>query len=226
MSALLDNPVFNALSLNDSRLGTGTDTAKWFDPEVSPFAGLADGYEKGFEELHELLPEGRTILYATRKLIETPKEWQQKAFIKGSQFVFDTTSAIAMPAMHPVSLGYENVEEMIALARLTKPGPFDRRTIDFGHYYGFFESGKLVAMTGQRLHFANYSEISAVCTHPDSLGKGYASALLQQQLQLITGEGKIPFLHVREDNARAIAVYERLGFKYNGPMIFYFLKKA
>jgi predicted GNAT family acetyltransferase len=65
-----------------------------------------------------------------------------------------------------------------------------------------------------------------VCTHPDFLGKGYASALLQHQVGLICDNGQIPFLHVREDNTRAIEVYERLGFKRNGTMNFYFLKRT
>jgi len=79
-------------------------------------------------------------------------------------------------------------------------------------------------MTGQRLHPGNYAEVSAVCTHPDHLGKGYATALLQHQLTLICHQGKIPFLHVRADNERAIAVYERLGFRLRGAMHFYFMK--
>lgn len=114
---------------------------------------------------------------------------------------------------------------MVALAALTKPGPFNSRTIEFGEYYGIFENGRLASMTGQRLHVENYTEVSAVCTHPDFLGKGYAAALLQHQLQIICGNGQIPFLHVRADNERAIALYERLGFKKNGGMNFYFLKR-
>jgi predicted GNAT family acetyltransferase len=108
---------------------------------------------------------------------------------------------------------------------LTKPGPFAMRTIEFGYYHGIFDRDKLVAMTGQRLHPGHYAEVSAVCTHPDHLGKGYAAALLLHQLAIIRRQGKIPFLHVRADNDRAIALYERLGFRENGPMNFYFLTK-
>jgi predicted GNAT family acetyltransferase len=114
---------------------------------------------------------------------------------------------------------------MIQLAKLTKPGPFGRRTIDFGNYFGIFEKDKLIAMTGQRLHVQNFTEISAVCTHPDHTGKGYANKLLQHQLQLILKQGQQPFLHVRDDNQRAITLYERMGFSISRTMNFYFMKK-
>jgi ribosomal protein S18 acetylase RimI-like enzyme len=32
-------------------------------------------------------------------------------------------------------------------------------------------------------------------------------------MERIQGRGEVPFLHVREDNTRAIALYERLGFR-------------
>ncbi len=114
---------------------------------------------------------------------------------------------------------------MVELASLTKPGPFGKKTIDFGSYFGVFEKEKLVAMTGQRLHVQNFTEISAVCTHPGHTGKGYAQSLLQHQLQLILREGQQPFLHVRGDNDRAIALYQRLGFDISRSMNFYFMKR-
>lgn len=225
MHPLLDNPVFNALSTGDQHLSRGTDLVKHFDVEVSPFAGFPEDHTNGFRELHMLLPTGRRILYATRKKISEPDGWQLQHEIEGAQFVFDVTAEIAEPALRPIPLQTKDVEQMVALAALTKPGPFDQRTIEFGHYHGIFSGEQLVSMTGQRLHVEGYSEISAVCTHPDHLGKGYAAALLQHQLKLIISQGKIPFLHVRADNERAIALYERLGFARSGVMNFYFMKR-
>ena len=225
MHHLLDNPVFNALTSRDAHLGSGAGNVRYFDAEVSPFGGFPTGYAEGFAELYDQLPPGRKMLYASTTAIDEPAHWKTVAYIKGSQFVFDKPRDVAPLDLQPVPLTTDHVDEMVQLAALTKPGPFDKRTIEFGHYFGFFENEKLIAMTGQRLHPEGYSEISAVCTHPRALGKGYATTLIQQQLELISRDGNIPFLHVREDNARAIAVYERLGFRLRGPMHFYFMRR-
>jgi ribosomal protein S18 acetylase RimI-like enzyme len=226
MEDLLYNPVYNALLSGDAHLGGGAGNVKYFDEAVSPFAGFPTGYEKGFSDLHDIFPVGRKILYARPDPIEQPAGWQVVASVPGLQFVFTADQLPQKSAITPVLLTTENVDEMIALTRLTKPGPFDQRTIEFGHYYGIFENGTLVAMTGQRLHPDNYSEVSAVCTHPDHLGKGFAATLITHQLHLIIEQGNRPFLHSRDDNERAIALYKRLGFTASRPMHFYFMKKV
>ena len=224
MSHPLHNPVYNALISGDKHLALGTDAVKYFDETVSPFVGFPDNYN-GFDELHDLLPPGRKVLYATPEKIEIPKGWKLAVLVEGLQFVFEMDSIIATPSIDPVPLSDQNIDEMIELAMLTRPGPFDKRTIEFGHYFGIFENGRLASMTGQRMHVEDFTEISAVCTHPDFLGRGYAAALLQHQLRLILSQGKQPFLHVRADNARAIEIYERLGFKVSREMMFYFMKR-
>ena len=124
-----------------------------------------------------------------------------------------------------VPLTQEHIFQMIDLTKLTKPGPFGLRTIEFGHYEGIFDGDQLIAMTGQRLHINNYMEISAVCTHPDYRGKGYAKQLMIRQINRIIAAFGIPFLHVRYGNDSAIKVYEDLGFVKRSEMIFYFLRK-
>lgn len=225
MKDVLHNPVFNALQTGDRAFASGTDTAKYFDQEVSPFAGFEGELNNGFAQLAAMLPSGRRILFAKPEPISQPAGWKIKAHIPGLQFVYDENQIPAAPALHPTPLSTEHVPEMMSLTALTKPGPFASRTIEFGHYHGIFENGRLAAMTGQRLHVNDYTELSAVCTHPDFLGKGYAGALMLHQIRLILDHQQKPFLHVRADNERAISLYKRLGFRVNRDMHFYFMQR-
>jgi ribosomal protein S18 acetylase RimI-like enzyme len=223
---LLHNPVYNALLTRDAHHNIGSGRVTYFHEEVSPFAGFSEEHREGFDELYQLLPAGRKILYATPARIQQPAGWYLRAEVEGLQFIYTGTGASNYDLSGLTPLGKANVPEMMALAALTKPGPFGLRTIEFGHYFGIFESGRLVAMTGQRLHAGNHTEISAVCTHPAYLGKGFAATLMQHQLNLILNHGEQPYLHVRADNKRAIALYERLQFKVNRTMNFYFMERG
>lgn len=223
MDRLLDNPAYYALCGRDAALGSAAGEVRFFNEAVSPFIGFSNDYEKGFDDLHETLPSGRRILYASPRRIDEPKGWKIAVMAEGLQFVFDGPRP--EPGAHePSRLAEQHIPEMIELTSLTKPGPFSKRTIEFGNYFGIFQDGRLASMAGHRLHVDDYTEISAVCTHPDFLGKGYAASLLEYHINLILDSGQIPFLHVRADNDRAIKLYERLGFRQRGPMNFYFMK--
>ena len=89
----------------------------------------------------------------------------------------------------------------------------------------FFDGGKLIAMTGQRLQPDPYTEVSAVCIHPDYTGRVYAAKLVRSQISKITAGRRIPFLHVYADNTAACKLYEKLGFQARKKMIVYFLEK-
>lgn len=226
VSELLDNPVYHALLSGDAYKALGSGQVKYFHQEVSPFVGFPEQYAGGFKDLHHLLPAGRTILYATRNEIDLPKDWELIHFIQGSQFLYLSTKRFDINITGVTPLDHQHVDQMVNLAALTKPGPFGKRTIEFGNYHGIFDQDNLVSMTGRRLHVYDYTEISAVCTHPGYLGRGFAQVLIQHQINSILDENKIPFLHVRSDNKRAIDLYERLGFKKNGIMNFYFFQRT
>jgi predicted GNAT family acetyltransferase len=105
-----------------------------------------------------------------------------------------------------------DVPAMVELAELTEPGPFRERTIELGPFFGIFQSGRLLAMAGQRTHLPQFVEVSAVCTHPDARGRGYARMLIATVMDEVRQRGKTPFLHSFADNYPAIRVYESLGF--------------
>lgn len=110
-------------------------------------------------------------------------------------------------------LSIADADEMLALTQLTKPGPFGKRTSELGAYLGIRDRGRLVAMAGERLRVPGFTEVSAVCTHPEFQGRGYARLLISAVIRRITERGDTPFLHVAQVNTRAIRVYEDLGFK-------------
>ncbi|HYE45032.1 MAG TPA: GNAT family N-acetyltransferase [Caulobacter sp.] len=101
---------------------------------------------------------------------------------------------------------------MLALATLTRPGPFFERTHELGDFVGIKQGGRLIAMAGERLAPDGFTEVSGVCTDPDHRGRGYAAALMRRVAGSILGRGETPFLHSYADNAGAIALYESLGF--------------
>jgi len=212
MDHVLDNPLFNALASGNKHFANGTDDVKYFPKEVSPFAGTKDLSTTSIAALYDMLPAERAVVFITAKELEIPKQWelihQSKVYqMMGNEVPVPT---VDHEAITPLSIN--DVAQMLTLTKLTNPGPFEKRTIEFGNYAGIFSGDKLVAMAGHRLHIDDYIEISAVCTDPDHLGKGYARALLLYQIKKIRALGKTPFLHVRTDNTRAIEVYKNLGF--------------
>ena len=100
----------------------------------------------------------------------------------------------------------------MALAALTKPGPFGPRTIELGEYFGFFDGDRLMAMAGERMAAWTLHEISGVCTHPDYQGRGLARRLMLKVVLRQMKRGQTSFLHVMRANDIARGLYERMGF--------------
>jgi predicted GNAT family acetyltransferase len=141
--------------------------------------------------------------------------------------VLDDTGGRAVHLSAPmVALGVADVPEMLALARVTQSGPFGPRTVELGDYIGIRQRGVLVAMAGERMRIAGFTEISAVCVEAAYRGHGFAVALVGSLVSSIAGRGEIPFLHVFSSNQAAIALYLKLGFVLRRRMHFAALARA
>lgn len=226
MEHVLDNPAWNALISGNNSLANGNGEIRFFAKDVSPFVGLKSNSSLNFRLLHKLISHQYPIILISTEDTNISKEWKVLHSIDGFQMICEHPVLPEEVKAKIVPLKKEHIPQMLALTKLTNPGPFAERTIEFGHYYGIFEGKELVAMAGQRLHVFAYAEISAVCTHPKNLGQGYAKQLLTYHIQRIKTASGIPFLHVRSDNERAIKVYESLGFSTRTEVHFYVLKKA
>ena len=208
---LLDNPIWSALTTQLAHFAQTEERARRFPPQVTALAAVADETPESYASLDRLLSEAPAGLFLHR-LPEFPPQWSLIRTLPLWQMVFEDGRTVA-PRHAFTPLEKNDAREMLALAELTKPGPFGLRTHELGNYLGVREQGKLIAMAGERLRVPGFAEISAVCTHPDHLGHGYATSLIAELVQRIHTRGEIPFLHVAEENERAIALYERLGFR-------------
>jgi predicted GNAT family acetyltransferase len=211
-SSMLDNPVWNALSTTHASFAEGDNLAKRYPVDVAPFAATRDQSAESDRSLARMLgPEGTAAIpLATMTVL--PTGWTVVRKIDSAQMIWNIqTQPLVEHSFEELNIS--QVDEMLALVELTKPGPFFKRTPELGSYLGIREAGKLVAMAGERLKPHGYTEISAVCTHPDYRGRGYASSLVSILIQRITRRNEIPFLHVRMENVDAIRVYEKLGFQ-------------
>ena len=211
----LDNVIWQALNTRQASFAEACGTARRFFCEVTSLSAFETPNDEGYAALAELVGAGGAAAVFLDQDYEARAGWERVGGAPLVQMVCENGhgSAASNGSAAIVELGPRDSPEMVELTTLTKPGPFGSRTHELGYYVGIRQEGKLVAMAGERLKVPGYTEVSAVCTHPDYLGRGYAGALMTEVMQQIRERGETPFLHVRADNARAIALYERLGFR-------------
>jgi ribosomal protein S18 acetylase RimI-like enzyme len=209
----LDNAVWWSLGSGHRHLAEEVGKARRYRRDVSVFAAVPQLDAESWVDLARLIADsGTCTLFRDEIPEQLPEGWALKLHGRGRQM---TVSADTLAAVEPAStreLGDGDVPQMMDLVAETRPGPFLARTIGLGRYIGHFEEGRLLAMAGERLHPDGFTEISAVCTHSDSRGRGLASSLTHQLAVEILDRHEQPFLHVAESNDSARRVYERLGF--------------
>jgi len=213
----LDNPIWEALTTRRSCFAEGDGLARRFAPEVTSLAGFAEASESACTSLAALMADGEPAALFLPMQHDPLPGFDAVDSMPLLQMTLADSRTIT-PAAHVDDLTPSDAAEMLALAQLTKPGPFGMRTHEMGNYIGIRREGKIVAMAGERLRVEGYTEISAVCTHPDYLGQGFAAGLIGEMVERIRGRGERPCLHVRGENTRAIELYKRLGFETRAEM--------
>lgn len=207
----LDRPMLTALRSRHSSHAEGGPLAFRYRYEISPFAAAVDDSAEALSALARLLAPGNTMVLG--RVGNQP--------VPPGVVVEHATTAKQMIAENPMPPGKDmpflelqgsDGPEMHELASMTKPGPYNPQAYLFGGYIGIRHEGRLVAMAGQRLQVPGYTEVSAVCTHPDFRGRGFGSFLMCTVAARIKARGEKPFLHVYANNTNAIRLYETLGF--------------
>jgi ribosomal protein S18 acetylase RimI-like enzyme len=209
---LLDRPVWSALTTRQKRLAEGGPRALRYPVDVTPFADMVDMSAASFAALGDLLLGSQVAALFTEEPVDVPDGFKVVLAETGEQMIGSPADSPLRDA-EIVTLGAADVPAMMALTELTKPGPFAARTHELGTFLGIRAGGELIAMTGERMKPGNFTEMTAVCVHPDHRGRGYAQALLAAVARQIEARGEIPFLHVFSSNASAIALYQRQGMR-------------
>ena len=215
MSHPLDRPVWSAFTGRQAALALRDGGALRVHPDFGLFAAMADHAPETLAALGRLVHAhpGEVGVVERFDLPPVPGTQVTKRAIL-HQMVAQTLTPPKPVDFEIQPLGDADSPRMVALAALTAPGPFFSRTHELGEFVGVKVDGRLVAMAGERLQPDGFTEVSAVCAHPDHRGKGYAARLMLHVAGKILDRGETPFLHSFADNKGAIALYEALGFRF------------
>jgi ribosomal protein S18 acetylase RimI-like enzyme len=220
----LDNPFHSALSSRHRPIAWGEGEVLRYPPQFAPFLGVAHAGVDAAAALDALLAPGESV-YLLGLAPRLGPAWQLDAFPDLAQMtcaqpipVPDGPDVIALDASHRA--------DVLALTALVYPHYFRERTMELGRYFGIYQDGRLAAIIGERLGWDEAQEVSAVCTHPDFNGRGYARRLLALLTNDILAQGRQAFLHVSHANGRAKALYEQMGYTLRRDIGFWSLRRA
>ena len=223
---VLDRPAISTLTGRQGHLAVHRGGAIRMHPDFGLFAGTLDDSPQSVADLGALVREMGTVGLVELTTPTPPPGTQIVSSALCLQMVAESVAQAWDVAFDMLPLGDADAAEMLALATLTKPGPFFSRTHQLGDFIGVRVEGQLVAMAGQRMRPDGYTEASGVCVHPDHRGKGYAARLLREVTATILATGEKAFLHSYSDNATAIGLYESLGYRGRAEVMFTILAPA
>ncbi len=206
----LDNPVWYSLSETHQEFALDYGDIKFYQPDISPFGGFTktDTIPDHINEYARLVDN---FFIVGEKPALSHKVKMKKELVCLQMIIDNKIDSAAIDEIKKLDGEYSDA--LYNLVNLVQPGYFKRKTELLGDYYGILKNDQLVAVTGERMKMHDYTEVSAVVTHPDHTGKGYAKQLVAYTVNKIFNENKTPCLHVAEINTGAIKLYEKLGFK-------------
>ncbi len=224
LAAALDNPFWASLQTRHAAFALRSGDAACYPGDVAPFLGIARPDVDVEDGLHALVgaDDERLLLGIAPKL---SRDWTIKTFRPLAQMVRERPLPI-VDGPPVIALDEARRQDVLDLVALVYPHYFRARTMALGRYFGIYQDGRLVAMAGERLGTETAREISAVCTHPDFLGRGYARRLMAMLANDQLERGWLPFLHVTQDNTRALEVYRRTGWRVRAEIGFWSLRRA
>ncbi|WFU09741.1 GNAT family N-acetyltransferase [Rhizobium sp. CB3090] len=217
MSHILDRPAWNALRTAHATLAEGSERARRYPPSIVPFAAPADDTAESLEALASLPAADEIMALVEANPMPIPKGLTIISEDKLVQMIAEQPyERISDSRIEPLTEA--DAPEMLALATLTKPGPFTLRAQSLGTFWGMKIDGRLVAMAGQRMRQPGFTELSGLCTHPDFQGRGLGRLLFRFVASEISARDETVYLHARAANTLAISLYKAMGFRLRSEM--------
>lgn len=223
-SHVLDNPIWESLGSRHRSLAQRRGDAARYWPDVAPFLGVpTDGIDAA-EAIKALVPSDDIVLLLG-PVPSAPEGWRLQKLALLAQMVCPAPiDGIDGPEIIELSEAHRG--DVLELTALVYPHYFRQRTMDLGRYFGIYQDGRLAAIIGERMGMDDWQEISAVCTHPDFNGRGYARRLLAWLSNDNLTRGRTPFLHVSHENQRAKQLYEQNGYHVRRDIPFWSLDRG
>ena len=217
----LDNPVWYSLSETHKNISINYHNVKFYDPAYCAFGGFIENNNIALQvdEYSKLINHFFIVgeKPAFSKKISLKKELVCLQMILEKRIEINIGEKI-------VEVDDTLAEALSSLVNEVQPGYFKKKTNLMGNYFGVIKEGKLVAVTGERMKMNDFTEVSAVVTHPFYTGKGFAKQLIAHTANKIFDQNKTPYLHVAETNFDAIRLYDKLGFKTRRKISFWDLE--
>jgi len=215
----LDNPVWHSLNEVHKNYGVNCERIKFYSPEYCRFGGSIEKIDskQGINEYSNLTnnfymvgnkPNFSNLLRMNKQIVCNQMILKEVVDLPIKENILELKSTI-------------HQSDLFALVNLVQPGYFVEKTYELGQYFGIYKNGELVAVTGERMKMNNYTEVSAIVTHPNYRRNGFAKQLTKHTVSKILAENKTPYLHVSALNIGAIKLYETLGFETRRKITFW-----
>jgi len=219
----LDNPAWYSLSETHKKFNIDFANVKFYPPEYCQFGDslTANDILYSITQYSKLCHN----FYIIGQKPNIPDGFKLEKEVESFQMIINNKITLSVDE-NIVELNAEYLEDVLELVAAGYPNFFQEKTLYLGKNFGIFKNKQLVAMTGERMKMNEFTEISAVITHPNHTGNGYAKQLITHTVNQVFKENKTPYLHVAKTNNKAISLYKKLGFKIRREITFWGVAKT
>ncbi|MFT4761085.1 MAG: hypothetical protein ACI9LN_003065 [Saprospiraceae bacterium] len=162
---VLDNPVWNSLNQVHKGFSITHQAVKFYNPAYCLFGGSVDVAKSinGISEYSSMVDD--FFVVGEKPLLDSSVAIKRDLVC--NQMVLEERIDMELREQI-IHLKDENKKrELFDLVSLVQPGYFKNKTVDLEKYFGIYKAHKLISVTGERMKMNEFTEISAIVTHPE-----------------------------------------------------------